>query len=366
VRPGVYDGGATYTLNVLRHLPSLLEDSRLVVFCREGEDRILAAPNLELRSVAIRSPAQRALFETVALSRISADVFVSPNESLPARLPAPAVVVAQNVAYHCSASSRPFRGGTFREKATSASQAAYYRRRMPEAYRRAAAIVAISSSAAALLTDRAGLLPERTVIALGGSDSAFLEPRPPESHAPNTLLAVSAVAPYKNFDVMVAALAELRHSRPELRLDVAGPDWRGYRRVVEAHAHQLGVAEAVRFLGPLGPDEVARLYASSTLLLHLSECEACPLPPLEAMRSGLPVVAARRSSIPEVVGDGARLVEPADAGGVIAAIADLLDNEASRSTLRECGRDRAAELTWSGTASGVAEAIRRAARSTTR
>jgi glycosyltransferase involved in cell wall biosynthesis len=359
VRPGAYDGGATYTLNILRHLPALLEDARIVVFCREGEDRITPADNVELRRVAVRSAATRAIFEALALSRVRADVFVSPNESLPARLPGPTVVVAQNLAYHCPRNNS-FRGGTPRERLAARAQTAYYRRRMPTSYRRASSIVAISATAAEILAQKAGLPRERTIVALGGSDSMFLEPRPPETRGPNTLLVVSAVAPYKNLELTVEALAHLRRVRPDLRLDIAGPDWRGYRRVVEARAHHAGVAEAVRFLGPLGPRDVAQLYASSTLLLHLSECEACPLPPLEAMRGGLPVVAARRSSIPEAVGDGARLVEPTDALEVAAEIEQLLGDEEAMASLRARGRARAEELTWARTAAGVAVGVRRA------
>ena len=102
---------------------------------------------------------------------LGADVFVSPNESLPARLRPRAVVVAQNLAYHCSPASSAFRGGSVAERVASHLQRAYYRRRMPQAYRRAAVIVAISQTVAELLAERAGLPLERTIVALGGSDS---------------------------------------------------------------------------------------------------------------------------------------------------------------------------------------------------
>jgi glycosyltransferase involved in cell wall biosynthesis len=361
VRPGAFDGGATYTLNVLRHLPSLLEDARIVVYCREGERRVPAAVNLEVRTVPIRSAARRTLYETAVLSRIEADVFVSPNESLPARLPCPAVVVAQNLAYHCAQSPMSFRGGTAGERLMSALQTRYYRRRMPEAYRRAAAIVAISQTAADLLAREASLPLDRTIVALGGSDSMFLSAPVGVERDRDRLSVVSALAPYKNFEATVDVLALLRRTRPELRLEIAGPDWRRYRAVVEARAQHVGVLEAVRFLGPLDPDGIAQLYASSAAVLHLSECEACPLPPLEAMRAGAPVVAARRSSIPEVVGDGALLVEPTDTVSVAQQVAGLLDDDDVHAALVERGQARAAELTWHRTAEGIARAVRGAA-----
>jgi glycosyltransferase involved in cell wall biosynthesis len=360
VRPGAFDGGATYTLNVLRHLPSLLSDAKIVVFCREGEDRVPAADNVEVRHVEIRSALRRAFFETTALSRLEADVLVSPNESLPARLPCPAVVVAQNLAYHCERSPESFRGGSPRERLASALQAAYYRRRMPEAYRRAAVVVAISNTAAELLAEKAGLPLDRTIVALGGSDSIFIDTREGLERDRDRLLVVSAIAPYKNFELIVDVLARLRASRPALCVEIAGPDWRGYRRVVEEHARRAGVGDAVHFLGPVAPAGVSELYATSCALLHLSECEACPLPPLEAMRAGLPVIAARRSSTPEVVGGGALLVDPTDAERVAQEVGSLLDDEAALDALRDGGRARAAELTWARTAEGIAQAVRRA------
>jgi glycosyltransferase involved in cell wall biosynthesis len=361
VRPGVFDGGATYSLNVLRHLPGCLPDAELVVYCREGETRIDASAGIELRRVSIRTPLQRVVFEASVLSRVEADVFVSPNESLPVRLPCPAVVVAQNLAYHCERATASFRGGSAFERGSSTLQAAYYRRRMPEAYRRAAVVVPISRTAAELLARKAGLSPAKTLVALGGSDSALAVDAPPQDRAAETMLIVSAVAPYKNFDAVVELLARLRATRPGVNVQVAGPDWRGYRRVVERGARERGVAGALRFLGPVPPAELSALYAGATILLHLSECEACPLPPLEAMRAGLPVVAADRSSIPEVVGDGALLLDPSDPEQLRTGVDELLRDAAALDDLRARGRARAHELTWERTAAGIAEAVRRAA-----
>jgi glycosyltransferase involved in cell wall biosynthesis len=231
---------------------------------------------------------------------------------------------------------------------------------MPEAYRRAAVVVAISKTAAELLARKAALPLDRTIVALGGSDSIFINATENLERDPDRLLVVSAIAPYKNFELLIDVLEQLRPSHPNLRVEVAGPDWRGYQRVVEERAQQAGVGDAMHFLGPVAPPALSRLYATSGLLLHLSECEACPLPPLEAMRAGLPVMAARCSSIPEVVGEGALLVEPIDPDAVAQEIGSLLGDKAALDAIRERGRARAAELTWARTAEGIARAVRRA------
>lgn len=346
---------------MLRHLPECLADARIVVYCRQGEERLAPAEGVELRRVPIRTAVERVVFETTVLSRTDADVLVSPNESLPLRLPCPTVVVAQNLAYHCERSRTAYRGRSVIDAMQAVAQRRYYRRRMPAAYRRAAVIVAISNTAARVLAEQAALPIDRTIVALGGSDSVFVGVPAPLPRQRERLLVVSAVAPYKNFDAVVDLLARLRASRPGIQLDVAGGDWRGYTGVVAERARRAGVADAITFLGVTDPKRLRRLYAEATLLLHLSECEACPLPPLEAMRLGLPVVAAARSSIPEVVGDGAVLVEPDDFGGTARCVEELLADAAARDELAVRGKARAAELTWRRTAEGVAAAVRRAA-----
>jgi alpha-1,3-rhamnosyl/mannosyltransferase len=107
------------------------------------------------------------------------------------------------------------------------------------------------------------------------------------------------------------------------------------------------------------PAELARLYARSSLLLHLSECESFGLPLVEAMRFGLPVVAADRSSLPEVAGGAAALANPDDVDAVAATVEAMLADGAAG--FIERGYARAAELTWRATAEGIAAVVSRVA-----
>jgi glycosyltransferase involved in cell wall biosynthesis len=356
VRPGVYDGAATFAVNLLLRLPEALPEARIVVFVRDGETRIPEGERLSVRPLRVPAGAAgRVVFESVGLARRLArercDVVLSPNESLPLRLPCPAVVVAQNLVYHCPDSG--FRGLRAADRAVSRVQRGYYRRRMRAAYGRAAAVVAVSEETRRVLAAHAGLDPARATVVHEGSDSVFLQelPRRPEGR----LLAVSALAPYKNLELAIDAVAALG---PPAALDVVGGDWRGFRSVLEARVAAAGVADRVRFLGGVGPERLAELYARATLLLHLSACESFGLPMLEAMRCGVPVVAAARSSAPEVAGGAARLVEP-EAAGVAAAVRELVQDDAELERLTALGRRRAAELTWGRTAAGVAAVLRR-------
>jgi glycosyltransferase involved in cell wall biosynthesis len=365
VRPGVFDGAATYTLNVLRHLPAALGGARLVVFAQAGETRI-ASPGVEVRPLRVAGgPAGRIVAESLLLGRelrrARADVLLSPNESLPLRLPCPVVVVAQNLVYHRDDRAGAFTGTTAAARWTSAVQAAYYRRRMSRAFDRAAATVAVSAETAAVLSARAGLDPARTTVVPEGSDSLFLPAPRAVAREDDLLLVVGALSPYKNLERALEVVARLRELRPGLRLELVGGDWRGYRQVLERRARELGVANAVAFRGQVPVGELVRLYAASTLLLHLSACESFGLPVVEAMRHSLPVVAADRSSLPEVTAGAAVLVDPDDVAATAGAVLALLDDSGARAELAGRGRARAEELTWSETARGLAAVVERVA-----
>ena len=84
-----------------------------------------------------------------------------------------------------------------------------------------------------------------------------------------------------------------------------GPD----RPEAEQEAEELGVTEAVRFLGRL--DQVATLLQASDLFVLPSQTESFGLAALEAMACGAPVVASRAGGLPEVIDDGVNgILEP--------------------------------------------------------
>lgn len=359
LRPGVFDGAATYTLNLLAHLPAALPDARFVVLARAGEDRISAADRVEVRSIPIRGAASRIAFESVLgsreLRRAEADVLLSPNESIPLGSRRPVVVVAQNLAYHRDGGGE-FLGAGLRERTMTRLQAAYYRARMKRTYRRATAMIAVSAETARVLADRAELDLAKTVVVHEGADSILLPPPGPEREREPRLLVVSTIAPYKNLGRTLELYAALRESRPELELTLAGSDWRGYRAVIERRAAALGLP-ALQIEPQADPARLAELYSTAQVLVHLSACEAFGLPIVEAMRYGLPVVAADRSSLPEVAGGAALLVDPDDLDRTASAVGGLLASPGARASLAEAGRRRAEELTWSNAAARIAAVV---------
>jgi glycosyltransferase involved in cell wall biosynthesis len=74
--------------------------------------------------------------------------------------------------------------------------------------------------------------------------------------------------------------------------------------------------------------------------------EACPLPIIEAMAAGCPIVTADRFGTAELAGNAAMLVDPESVGSISAGLAQVLDDRALSQRLKAASRERAMPLTW--------------------
>jgi glycosyltransferase involved in cell wall biosynthesis len=121
-----------------------------------------------------------------------------------------------------------------------------------------------------------------------------------------------------------------------------GPERAG----LERRAGELGVEGRIRFLGPLGREEVLTVFRAADAGLLTSAWENLPHSVLEALAVGTPVVATSVGGVPEVVRDGENglLVPPGDVPAIAAAIRRLADDETLRGALASRAAPSVAEL----------------------
>jgi glycosyltransferase involved in cell wall biosynthesis len=152
--------------------------------------------------------------------------------------------------------------------------------------------------------------------------------REPRKDGAATIVCVGRLSPEKGQAGLLRAFADLRRSRPDLKLRLVGdgPE----RGSLEALASELGVAGAVTFAGRLSEAETLAEIARSDLLALPSFMEGLPIVLTEAMAIGVPVVASRVAGIPELVEEGTTglLFPPSDWDALAAAIERLLGDEA--------------------------------------
>ena len=111
-------------------------------------------------------------------------------------------------------------------------------------------------------------------------------------------------------------------------------------------AAALEIDEHVFFRGYLPEEELARLFSSAGALVFPSLQEGFGIPPLEAMKLGVPVLTSESGSLPEVVGDAALLVDPRNPKRLAEAMASLAASEQLREQLRYRGFVRAKSFSF--------------------
>ena len=159
------------------------------------------------------------------------------------------------------------------------------------------------------------------------------------------ILTVGTLEPRKNMLRLLQAFAQLRANGFSGMLIHAGPKGWLYDDVL-AEVDRLKLQDSVRFLGRVPIQDLVGLYNAASLFVYPSLYEGFGLPVLEAMACGCPVITSATSSLPEVAGDAALLVDPYNVEKLAAAMAEILDNQALATTLRERGVKQAKLFSW--------------------
>jgi glycosyltransferase involved in cell wall biosynthesis len=197
--------------------------------------------------------------------------------------------------------------------------------------------IAISRGLARYLEDVEGFDRESFEIVHYGIEPNG-EPHPYTDAVPR-LLCVGRLIPIKGHIVLLRAFAAARRRLPELQLQIAG---RGpLEPALRALARELGVHDAVRFLGHVSPIQAAIEQAAVVVVPSMGE--GFGMVALEAMERARPVIAAEIGGLGELVRDGETgiLVPPGEAEPLTEAIVRLAGNLDLARELGEAGRRRA-------------------------
>lgn len=376
VKPDNTGGGETVLRNLVRHLP--LADPRIeyLIFVTPKNQALFAGDNpstsLEVVPGWFTSPARRIFYEAVVLpgllKRRGVDLFFAVNQVASPLLPCPFVAFVQNLLYYHYREFYRFSGFCFPTWVGMEIRNLYFSSMQGLSVRRAVHTVAVSEMARQEVAHREGIpLARISAIPLAAStDYAALHPNH-QTGLKQILFAgiepffliVGALSPYKNIDLAIAGLACLRQesATKDISLVVLGLDTHGYERHLCRTAAQLGIADAVHFPGYVPHTQLGTWYRQATALLLLSACEAFPLPPLEAMACGTPVIASNLSSVPEVVGEGGLLVNPYDPVQLTQAMHQVMVDDQLRTELIDRGYKWVNRFSWKQTAAEIAKLL---------
>lgn len=153
------------------------------------------------------------------------------------------------------------------------------------------------------------------------------------------ILYVGQLIDWKGVNFLLQALQQvrLRHNA-HLRLVYHNAEReREYKQMVQ----ELGIAQAVEFVGILGPTELAREYYVADLLVLPSFADCLPSVVTESLLSGTPVVAGGVCGVPEQLDKYGLAIPPGDVPALVAAIEIMIRDQPHYHALASEMRDYA-------------------------
>ena len=125
----------------------------------------------------------------------------------------------------------------------------------------------------------------------------------------------------------------------------------GSKDLHDAFTSKKDTLTKVHIFNDLNEEECVMLYNSVDCLLFPSLYEGFGLPPLEAMKCGIPVVASNIKVFKELYIDSAMMAGPKDIDKLAKLIKELIENENHKSELITRGINRSKSFSWKKTAS---------------
>jgi glycosyltransferase involved in cell wall biosynthesis len=233
----------------------------------------------------------------------------------------------------------------------SPSYSAYYRTVTPVSARRSKAIVTVSSFSKREIEQLiSGKLPEIVVIPNGVSELGTQGPSS-SIRAKPYVLSVASLDPRKNQQRLIDAF--ICESLVNYELILVGKCTKHFRVKLNSES------SAVKFLGHVSDEELAVLYSGCSAFAYPSLYEGFGIPPLEAMKYGAPTLVSNIPSLREVCGRASLYVDPLSVEEIRAGLVKLLRDSTLRDCLRELGRERVRQFSWSSSGAGLITLVKR-------
>lgn len=200
---------------------------------------------------------------------------------------------------------------------------------------------------------------KKTRKVLHGIDHLTFRPIDRIKRKPNQLITTaSADVPLKGLIYLIRAYDLLLNEFPKLELIVIGKLRDG---PTSKELNKRGIKNKVKFVSDLTSNQIAELYAESTIAVSPSVYEGFGFPAGEAMSCGIPLVSTNGGSLPEVVGDAGIIVNHSDPASLYQGIKQLLDNDEKRLVYGKMGRKRVLDkFTWKRAAQELVDVYKEA------
>ena len=212
-------------------------------------------------------------------------------------------------------------------------------------------VIAVSELTRRIVIGKYGIPAEKVVtvhnaVRFGESEEAV----PERAVKDKVVTCLGRITYQKGPDYFVEAAAKVLQRVPDVRFVMAGSG--DLMNHVVRRVAQLGIADRFHFTGFLKGGEVQRMFRLSDVYVMPSVSEPFGISPLEAMRSGVPVIISRQSGVAEVL-DYAIKVNYWDVDALADAIYGLLTYPALGRMFASKGLEEVTGLKWTNAAAKI-------------
>lgn len=212
-------------------------------------------------------------------------------------------------------------------------------------------VIAVSELTRRIVIGKYGIPAEKVVtvhnaVRFGESEDAV----PERAVKDKVVTFLGRITYQKGPDYFVEAAAKVLQRVPDVRFVMAGSG--DLMNHVVRRVAQFGIADRFHFTGFLKGGEVQRMFRLSDVYVMPSVSEPFGISPLEAMRSGVPVIISRQSGVAEVL-DYAIKVNYWDVDALADAIYGLLTYPALGRMFASKGLEEVTGLKWTNAAAKI-------------
>jgi glycosyltransferase involved in cell wall biosynthesis len=289
-----------------------------------------------LRVSGLVSPGAGTMWEQRVLPRLvataGADILFSPAYTCPLWCRAPIVLVIHDVSFAAHPEWFSWREGLRRRTLTRLGA------------RRAARVITESDFSKREISRHLGIASSRIdVIYLGAS--AFRHTNRDTPRAP-LVLYVGSLFNRRHIPELLEGFRRLALRMPEARLELVGDNRTNPQVEIDQLITATGVSDRVHWRSYIPDTELARLYATASAFVFLSDYEGFGLTPIEAMAAGIPIVVLDTAIAREIYGAAALYLARADPDLIASALERVLARPDERTRLIEAGMRQVERYSW--------------------
>ncbi len=162
------------------------------------------------------------------------------------------------------------------------------------------------------------------------------------------ILYLGTLEPRKNIPNMIRGWEK---SFPAVRIPIVLIGRKGWKTSeIDKVINKSRYREHIHLLGYVEDEDILYIMGGAELFLYLSLYEGFGLPPLEAMKCGIPVIVSNTGSLKEIYTNYAILVDPNNVDNISESIIRVIEDESQKRTLIANGIIYANSFTWGKTA----------------